>query len=105
MVLSMKLLPPRDAPWNYRFLAMAFAAGVFAQVCVLLTNSQQPAWPYACAFAAFDVLVLIRIAFARLRSEANRGWLVYSVLCAVFLPLLAIAVDVATHVYHLLKLS
>jgi hypothetical protein len=100
----MKLLPPPNSPWNYRFLAMAFAAGVLVQFCVLITDSQEPVLPYALTFVAFDVLVLIRICFARLRSEANRGWLVYSVLCVVFLPLLAIAVSVASHAYRLLNL-
>lgn len=97
-------MPPPGAPWNYRFLGVAFAAGVFAQFCVLIADSQGPVWPYAGAFVAFDVLVLIRISFARLRSEANRGWLAYSVLCVAFLPLLYVAVIVASHAYRLLNL-
>jgi len=78
-------------PWNYRLLAIAFVIGVFFQLSVvLLADSPEPVWPYALFFANFDALVLIRIAFARLRAEANRGWVFYSVLCVLFVPLMAL---------------
>jgi hypothetical protein len=88
----MKVLPPANMPWNYRFLMLAFAGMLLLQLCVLLAwvESQLPMWRYAVMFGAFDAFILGRAAWAKRRGELGRGWLAYAALCVVFVPLVSV---------------
>ncbi|MFB3893838.1 MAG: hypothetical protein ACE15C_17640 [Phycisphaerae bacterium] len=93
----MKWMPPGGRPWNYKFLAMAFLAGLIVQAAILLAGSLdgRPDWRCALVFTVFDVGIIIRALVARSRGEIGRGWLFYAELCVFFVPLVALVLYVA----------
>lgn len=85
----MKVLPPSNMPWNYKFLTWAFLAGIVVQCAILLGCGQDPAWPFAVIFIIWDVAVLCRAIVARVRGEIGRDWAYYAVLCVLFVQCLS----------------
>jgi hypothetical protein len=86
----MQILPPANKPWNYRFLALTFSAGLFFQLCVASACAREPFWPWPIVFAAFDVMILGRIAIALWKKEVGRTWVFYGALCVIFVPLMGL---------------
>ncbi len=77
--------------WNYRAVLIAVAVAFLLQTFVVLPCLCQDGKIRVQVAWLGDILVLIRLAVARVFRERGKGWIVYAILPFLFIPIILLA--------------